>query len=43
MVRVHADRVEVLEQISSDRTEALLRMVRELGVAGETVFRTPCG
>lgn len=43
LVRVFPDRVEVCEQITSDRTEALLRAIRRLGVAGEVVFRTPCG
>jgi hypothetical protein len=43
LVRVLPDRLEINEQFSSDRTVALVDRLRELGVTGEVVFRTPCG
>jgi hypothetical protein len=43
LVRVAADRIEVNEHLTDDRTAALVRKLRGLGVAGEIIFRTPCG
>ncbi len=43
LVRVFADRIEVAEQLSDDRTEQLLAELRRLGVQGKVIFHTPCG
>lgn len=43
LVRVHADRIEVNEHFTQDRTLALFRALQRLGVSGEIIFRTPCG
>ncbi|MDP2870981.1 MAG: hypothetical protein Q8P31_00330 [Bacillota bacterium] len=43
LIRVCADRIEVNEHLTHDRTAALVRALRGLGVAGEIIFRTPCG
>lgn len=43
LVRVFADRLEVNEHLTQDRTLALFRTLRRLGVEGEIIFRTPCG
>jgi hypothetical protein len=43
LVRVFADRIEVNEQYGDERTLDLVRALRQLGVVGEVIFRTPCG
>lgn len=43
LVRVFADRIEVSEQVSDERTAELLAGLRRLGVHGKVSFQTPCG
>jgi hypothetical protein len=42
-VRVWSDRIEVLEQLTEDRTRAIIDELRRLGVRGRITFNTPCG
>lgn len=43
LVRVFGDGIEVDEHYSQDKTAALVKHLRGLGVQGRIVFRTPCG